>query len=541
MACLLPPHEGMNNTTSNREGARPSLWEQTAQLPTPESIAGDLTADVAVIGAGMAGLSVAYELTARGRTVIVLDDGPIAGGESGRTTAHIATAFDDYYSEVEHMHGERAAALLGESFRAGVDRIEEIVRAEGIDCDFVRLDGFWFAPDDGEGNDPEADAKTLADEREAAHRAGLTGVELVETWPLAGTMPGASPRAVLRFPDQAQFHPVRYLAGLAAAISRRGGRIVSGAHATEVQDDDDEGGCTIRIDGGYTVRARDVVVATNTPFNDRVTMHTKQAPYRTYVIAARVRRGAVPRALYWDTLDPYHYIRLLATSDESETGHDVLIVGGEDHKTGQEDDENVHFASLERWARARFPIEDVVSRWSGQVLEPMDYVAYIGRNPGDKHVWIVTGDSGNGITHGAVAGLLLAALVTTGEHRWAPLYDPSRITLRAARTWVEENVNVAAQYADLVTGGDVKSVDDIPVGQGRVLRDGARKVAVYRGEDGSLTCRSAICTHLGCVVDWNNAERTWDCPCHGSRFATDGTVLNGPAPTALPEAELPRS
>ena len=518
------------------EGARPSIWQLTADIPVPPQLVGDTTADVCVIGAGMAGLSTAYELALRGLSVVVLDDGAIGGGETGRTTAHIVTAFDDYYHEVEKMHGEEASRLLGDSFRAGVERIASIVEMERIDCDFTRVDGWWFVP---QGRNE--DVKLLQDELEAAKRAGFSDVELGHTWPLAKVIPGDAPPAVLRFPRQAQFHALRYLGGLASAIVARGGRIFTGAHVTEVHDAgkhaEKDNVCVVVTEGGARVRARDVVVATNTPINDRVVMHTKQAPYRTYVIAARVARGVVPAGLYWDTLDPYHYIRLLGGHGAEAAQDDVLIVGGEDHKTGQEEDENTHFEALERWTRARFPISDVTARWSGQVLEPVDYVACIGRNPGDDHVYIATGDSGNGITHGAIAGLLLRDLVTGVENPWTKLFDPSRVSLRATPTWISENANVARQYVDLVSPGEVDSVDDVPPGQGRILRDGVRKLAVHRSESGTLTVLSAVCTHLGCIVDWNAAEKTWDCPCHGSRFDPYGAVVNGPAITPLPTVD----
>ncbi len=552
LACDLPEHHAAlahhteNLMSLSAEGARPSIWDLTAELPALDVLNGSQTADVCVIGAGMAGLSAAYELVLAGRSVIVLDDGRIGGGETGRTTAHVASSFDDYYHEVERMHGEEASRRLGESFRVAVDRIESIVRAESIDCDFRRVDGWWFVPADGPdrgdaGGSSDDDVEALRKEVDAARRAGFHDVELTSTWPLDGVWKGRPPAAIMRFPRQGQFHALRYLDGLARAITTRGARIYSGAHVVKVEDGTDDARCRVHTESGAVVSAQDVIVATNTPFNDRVTMHTKQAPYRTYVIAARVAREAIPTALYWDTLDPYHYVRLLSDAGEAATPNDVLIVGGQDHKTGQEADENVHFDALEHWTRERFPIEDVVARWSGQVLEPVDYVAFIGRNPGERHVYIATGDSGNGITHGAIAGMLLRDLVTGAENPWTELFDPSRISLRATSTWISENANVARQYADLVTPGEVSSVEHVPPGQGRVLRDGAKKVAVYRDDSGALTARSAVCTHLGCIVDWNSAERTWDCPCHGSRFATDGTVINGPASRALAAAEVPRA
>jgi Rieske Fe-S protein len=280
-----------------------------------------------------------------------------------------------------------------------------------------------------------------------------------------------------------------------------------------------------------------VVFATNTPVNDRVTMHTKQAAYRTYVVGLRVPRGAVPTGLYWDTLDPYHYVRLFDPTGTS--GDDILLVGGEDHKTGQGDEEEVaRFDRLTEWARARFPAAtEVVHRWSGQVLEPIDHLAFIGRNPGDRRVYIATGDSGNGMSHGTIAGMLIADLLLGRETPWASVYDPGRITLRAAPEFLRENLNVAEQYVDWATPGEVDDVKDVPAGEGRIVRRGTHKLAAYRAPDGTLSVRSAVCTHLYCIVDWNAAERTWDCPCHGSRFATDGSVINGPAVAPLPPAE----
>jgi Rieske Fe-S protein len=211
--------------------------------------------------------------------------------------------------------------------------------------------------------------------------------------------------------------------------------------------------------------------------------------------------------------------------------YDILIVGGEDHKTGQKDDANKRYAWLERWTRTRFPmIEDIAFRWSGQVMEPVDGLAFIGRNPlDDDNVFIATGDSGNGMTHGTIAGILLTDLIIGRENEWATLYDPSRITLRAAVEFAKENLNVAAQYTDLVTPGEVDSADEVKAGEGAVVRRGLSKVAVYRDEQNVLHERSAVCVHLGCIVNWNSEEKTWDCPCHGSRYDALGKVIQGPA------------
>jgi Rieske Fe-S protein len=267
------------------------------------------------------------------------------------------------------------------------------------------------------------------------------------------------------------------------------------------------------------------VCATNTPIIDWLVIHSKQAAYRTFAIGARVPPSSVLRALYWDTADPYHYVRLAG---------DILVAGGEDHKTGQEDDALDRFRRLEEWSRERFPIGAVEFRWSGQVMEPVDGLAYIGRNPGDKgHIFVATGDSGQGMTHGTIAGMLIRDLILGRANEWERLYDPSRKSLRSAAEYVRENLNVAKQYIDYVTPGEAQSEDQIRPGEGAVIRHGLQKLAVYRDETGRLHRASAVCPHLGCVVHWNSLERTWDCPCHGSRFGVDGSVLNGPAAGGL--------
>ena len=249
--------------------------------------------------------------------------------------------------------------------------------------------------------------------------------------------------------------------------------------------------------------------------------------YRTYAIGGRIPLGSVDAGLYWDTLDPYHYIRTQRASDGSES--EILIVGGEDHKTGQDDNPIKHFRALGEWTRERFQsIKEIEYRWSGQVLEPDDYLAFIGRNPGDQNMYIATGDSGMGMTHGTIAGILINDLIQGRENPWTKLYEPSRKTLGALGQWARENLNVAAQYGNWLSGGDAESAEAIGPGQGGVIRESGKPVACYREPDGKLHRYSAVCTHLGCLVSWNGAEKSWDCPCHGSRFGVDGHAPGTP-------------
>ena len=498
-------------------GTTASVW-MTAEFSSRPPLDSDTTADVCIVGAGIAGLTTAYLLAQEGRSVVVLDDGPIGGGETSRTTAHLVNVLDDRYFEIESMHGAKGAQLAAASHTAAIDRIEAIVARENIQCDFERLDGYLFVPP-GEATD------VLDKELAAAHRAGLTGIERIDRAPLKGFDTGAC----LRFPRQAQFHPLKYLNALAQAVESKGARIFCNTHADEIIDG---APAKVKTGKGPVVSAGAVVVATNTPVNDLVTIHTKQAPYRTYVIAMRVGKGSITKALYWDTPDPYHYVRL-----QDAGPHDMLIVGGEDHKTGQADDADERFDRLETWTRQRFPVEEVEYRWSGQVIEPVDGLAFIGRNPGDKNIYIVTGDSGNGMTHGTIAGILLTDLILGRPNEWEALYEPSRISLRATPEFARENLNVAAQYGDYATAGDIEKPGELEPETGGVIRHGLKKVAVYRDTHGKLHECTAVCPHLGGIVHWNHGEKTWDCPCHGSRFDPFGKVLNGPANTGLGPAE----
>jgi nitrite reductase/ring-hydroxylating ferredoxin subunit len=281
--------------------------------------------------------------------------------------------------------------------------------------------------------------------------------------------------------------------------------------------------------------------------NDWVEIHTKQAPYRSFVVGLRVAAEAIQRALYWDVEDPYHYVRLqreeLPERTEQEPGtpgsSEILIVGGEDHKTGQEDDGELRFQRLEAWARTRWPqTEEVAFKWSGQVMESQDYLGFIGRNPLDKkNVYIATGDSGMGMTHGTIAGILISDLLLGKENSWTTLYDPGRIKLRAAEEFISENMNAARQYTDYLTGSELKTAEELSSGEGAVIRRGLKKVAVHRDRHARLRECSAVCPHLGGIVHWNSTEKTWDCPVHGSRFDPEGRVLNGPANRGLAELD----
>lgn len=498
----------------------PTAWSGFEDLPAYGPLKEDARADVCVLGAGIAGLTTAWRLLAEGKSVIVLDDGAPAGGMTGRTSAHLSSTLDDYFHELERLRGLEAARLAWRSHAAAIDQIEAIAREERIECDFARVDGYLFSA--------EGDTEVLERELNTALRAGIPARK-AEISPVPE---GIGPALI--FPRQARFHPLKYIAGLARAVSARGGRICTRTHADSVEDGSP---CRVRA-GNFMVTADAVVVATNIPVTNLLSLHLEQAPYMTYVIAAPVPKGSVPDALYWDTADPYHYVRVQPGKGVGEP--DLLIVGGEDHRTGQADDTAERHARLEAWARVRFrDLGPVERRWSGQVVETPDGLGHIGKNPHDKNVYVITGDSGMGLTHGTLGATLIADLVVGRDNPWKDLYDPARLPFKATAEFASEMLHTQAGYMGWVTGGDVASEADIAPGDGAVLRRGLHKVAAYRDSAGALHECSAVCPHLGCIVDWNRTEKTWDCPCHGSRFDPKGKVINGPANSDLKPVEAP--
>lgn len=494
----------------------------------------NLQTDVCVVGAGIAGLTTALVLARSGRDVVVLEDGLIGSGETGRTTAHLTAVLDDRYEEIEKLHGAQAARSAADSQRSALDFVEKIVRVEKIDCGFERVSGYLVPSS-------EDDVDRLSSELVAARRAGFEDVEWLEHAPFAAFRESPA----LHFPKQAQLHPMKYLHGLADALVVAGGRIFTGTHASGL---DHEGTAHV-VDtvNGARVRCNVVVEATGTPIFERVAIHTKQSAYRSYVVAFDIEPGTVPCALLWDTGSgsrapfPYHYVRIARAQDlDASRSTDLLIVGGEDHKTGQEDDADSRWERLVFWTQERFPVTGSPRhRWSGQIMEPVDGLAFIGPAPGRAGHYLATGDSGNGMTHGTVAGMLLGDLVLGRNNPWAEIYRPSRRTIEAMPRWAREQANVVAKYGDWLRGRHGPTIDAIARGSGNVIVDGLHRIAVHRDAQGDLHACSAVCPHLGCLVAWNQGEATWDCPCHGSRFDAIGRVLNGPANRDLDAAALP--
>lgn len=493
------------------------LWTHTAELPDAAPLASDATCDVCVVGAGIAGISTAYRLAREGLDVLVVDQDHVGAGETHHTTAHLASAQDDRVFRLEEEHGEVGARHAVESHGAAIDWIARVAGEEGIECDFRRVPGYLFL---GPGDGPELLERELA----ASRRAGLE-VERLDRAPLVGFDTGPC----LAYGAQATFHPTRFLAGLSAALERRGGRIHGHTRVVGIERARSGHPREVRTAGGHRIVAEHVVLATNSPAGHYLTT-MKMVPYRTFVSTLRLT-GPVPDALFWDTADPYHYVRI----SEDEEGP-LLLVGGGDYRTGTEDAGQERLRELAAWARERFPVGEVAYEWSGQVLEPADSLAFIGEAQTESRVYVVTGDSGQGMTHGVIGALLVGDLVLGRENPWTDLYAPTRISPAAAPEYAKDLAKVGIQFLDWLRPGEVGSEDEVLPGRGAVLRSGARLLAVYRDREGTVHRRSAVCTHAGCIVHWNSTLEGWECPCHGSRYSPEGEVVTGPAVEGLRDA-----
>lgn len=514
---------------SLHHGESISSWMQSCEMPQYTPLLRDIDTDVCIIGAGLAGVTTAYLLQQEGRKVCLIEGFEVGSGQSARTTAHFTYCLDESYHRLEKIHGEAGIKLIAESHQAAIKKVKEIIAKEDIKCDMERVNGYLFSATE------EIPHYTLQSEREKSHqklnieleaiqRAGLLDVYMTEKIPLHSFDPGPA----LCYPDQMELNPMKYMKALAQLIVSRGGEIYTQSHVIEVQGGDE---AYVKLQNEKVVTCKSIVVATNTPINDMVAIHTKQMSYRTYVIGIEVPKGKIIKGLYWDDAVPYHFIRLEKTIESHP--YEILLVGGEDHKTGQNDNPEHCYTRLENWTRKRFPDAGrVLYRWSGQVVEPVDRIAYIGKNPMDKdNVFIVTGHSGNGMTYSTIAGMLITDLILDRKNPWEGIYHPSRISLSTAGTYFRENANTLAQYRDWLfeTNKGDADIEELENGEGMVYRDGLHMVAAYKDNHGHLTLNSAVCTHLGGIVRWNAAEKSWDCPCHGSRYDCHGKVIEGPA------------
>jgi glycine/D-amino acid oxidase-like deaminating enzyme/nitrite reductase/ring-hydroxylating ferredoxin subunit len=486
-----------------------SYWIDTTPRTSYPAMPGDLAVDVAVLGGGITGITAAMLLKRLGKTVALIEMGRIAEGVTGNTTAKLTSQHHLIYDSLIRDHGEQKARLYAEANEAAIDRVESLVEEKNIDCDFRRLPAFVYA-------ESEDTVEQLRIEAKAARRLGIPASFASEA-PLPFPVKGA-----VRFDEQAQFHVRKYLLALAEEIPGEGSHLFENTRALDVH----EGArCRVETDRGRVVAA-DVIVATHIPFLFEGQFWGKASPQREYGIAAKIGETVASEGISISAESPTRSVR---TADSD--GQNVLIVVGESHKPGEDTDTERHYRNLEGWATERFGVTDFQNRWSTQDYSSVDGLPYVGRvGAGSEHVYVATAFRSWGMSNGTAAAMLLSDLIAGRENRWASLYDSTRTAPFASGQLYHEGLEEAMHFfKDRVTDSEAREIADVAPGEGKVVGRPGEQSAVYRDPEGNVHAVSARCTHLGCIVSWNPAEKSWDCPCHGSRFSVDGEVLHGPA------------
>lgn len=504
-----------------RDGSNNSIWQRhvSAETPATPSAAGSEVFDVLIVGAGITGLTTALLLQKEGRKCIVADAHSPGYGTTGGTTAHINTFADTTYADVESDFGQEEARQYAGAIAESVALIHDLVNTHQIDCDFEWKQGFVYSETDQE-------TKELDALYQSAVRAGVA----VEPAPDAPA-PLPFQKAVV-FDKQAQFHPLKYILGLQKAFTDLGGLVVENLLIDGIDSGDDFHTAQC---GEQEIRARAVVYATHIPPGGINVLHFRNAPYRSYVVAATLTEDVYPDALIYDMQDPYHYFRTHIVD-----GQKYLISGGHDHKTAHGDPEQA-FADLIEYTRKCYPVDSITTQWSAQYYEPADGLPYIGQLPGvSAGIYTATGFSGNGMIHGTISAIVLSELILEGTSPYEKLFDPARVKPVAGFTeFVKENADVAGRFVgDRFGIEEIDSLGEIAAGTGKIIEYDGQKLGVYRKEDGEITALDPVCTHAGCIVQWNNSEKSWDCPCHGARFNCHGEVLTGPARKPLEQVAL---
>ncbi|MGN6293699.1 MAG: FAD-dependent oxidoreductase [Chitinophagaceae bacterium] len=492
-----------------RDGYQTSLWQSSIPPYQPVNIPDSSNYDVIIVGGGITGISTALLLQESGKKCLVLEANTLCFGTTGGTTAHLNTLLDTPYSTIRKKFSAESAAIVAKSTEAAIELVRRNIKKYSIDCDFSEADAFLFA-----GNSKQE--KQLEEIAEAALEAGLD-LQFTENIPIPASFVSA-----IQVKGQAQFHPLKYVYGLAKAFERRGGHIRQDCRVTGVEVNEKVEVTT--SSGQYA--CTDLIYATHIPPGVNL-LHLRCSPYRSYVIAVVLDKEEYPANLCYDMVDPYHYYRT-----QEVDGQLYLIAGGKDHKTGHEENTQHRFTELEAHVRKMFRVKKVAYKWSSQYYESADGLPYIGHLPGQpEHLYVATGFGGNGMVYSSVAALTLEAILNNEENGQTRLFDPNRLKPVAGFTnFIQHNADVAGELLGrLFSGEHLEELAELAPGEGKMVSYEGQKIALYKDEEGVLHAIDPVCTHLKCEVNWNSAERSWDCPCHGTRYNYDGRVLTGPA------------
>ncbi|MBC8017701.1 MAG: FAD-dependent oxidoreductase [Verrucomicrobia bacterium] len=487
-----------------------SVWQGTSHGAVFPALTEHLEADAVIIGGGITGMMTALKLSAAGKKVVVLEAKRVGQGTTGCSTGNLHVMPDRGLHAISHKWGKKIAAAVVESRGVMLDDIEAVVARYQLSCSFARRAHYLFADD--------KQAHQLERERDAATEAGLSAAMVTES-----PVPFSTGQ-VLKIEQQAQFHPLNFVRELAEKINSERCRIFEHSKVTGIDD-----GQMLVTTAQGTVHAGKIIMATHTPKGFNV-LQTELGPYREYGLAARINNGRYPDAICWSMEDPSHSIRSFEID-----GRKYLIVIGEEHKTGQQETGVDYFQRVEDYTRSHFKVEAVEYRWSAQNYQPSDGLPYIGKSLASESVYVATGFGTSGLLYGPLAAAIISDDLLGVENRWAKLYRARRFSpLKSGATFIEENLNVATQYVkDYVIPARSEKLQDLKPGEGMVVTVEGEKTAVYLDENNRLKGVVPTCTHLGCIVHWNRLEKSWDCPCHGSRFDAEGEVIEGPAFSGL--------
>lgn len=501
-----------------RDGATVSLWQAIDEFKPTSQADAATTYDAFIVGGGITGITTALLLQKVGMKCMVAEAKNLCFGTTGGTTAHLNTVMDTTYDMVESKFGTEGAQLLAEVTHKALDLYKAHVAEYNIDCGYEEKDGYIYAQE-------EDQLKMLDDIYESSLKSGVA-VERVDHNGVAVPFIKA-----IAFKHQAQIHPTRYVHALAQAFEKLGGVIAINCRVTDVKEADIH---TIETDKG-TFKARRLIYATHIPPGVNI-LHFRCAPYRSYAMAFTITEGLPPVGLSYDMYDPYHYHR-----SQTVDGKQYIIVGGEDHKTAHIKNTEECFRHLEAYIRKYYTIDEIAYKWSSQYFEPADGLAYIGHLPGNKeNVYVATGFGGNGMTYSHIAAITLTELLTTGTTRYEKIFAPGRVKPVAGFTnFVKEQADVVKEFvAGWVGSEKIEGLAELAPDEAKVVKYEGKKLAIYKDETGKPHAISPVCPHAKCIVEWNNAEKSWDCPCHGSRFNCDGELLTGPARSNLEQVEL---